>query len=96
MEDSKSGVSLEGAVDLCPKIVQFPQLELLGLMCVPPLGSDSVNRFRALAALEVRLRAYSKGMLSMGMSGDYVAAIAEGATHIRVGTALFGLRAALL
>ena len=64
----------------------------MGLMCVPALGGDVAVQFRALAALGETLRAYTRGMLSMGMSGDYATAIAEGATHIRVGTVLFGPR----
>lgn len=93
-EETKSGVSMGEAGDLCQKLVQFPQLELLGLMCVPPLGTDPAHHFRALAALGERLKPYSQGMLSMGMSGDYASALAEGATHIRLGTVLFGPRIA--
>jgi len=93
-EGTKSGVSPEEAPVLCEEIALHPELKLLGLMCVPPSGEDPVARFRALAALERGLRPYSQGMLSMGMSGDYASALAEGATHIRVGTALFGSRGA--
>ena len=60
-----------------------------GLMCIPPEGQDSTPHFRALAALAGR-----NGLagLSMGMSGDFEAAVAEGATHVRVGSAIFGAR----
>ena len=60
-----------------------------GLMCIPPEGTDPIPHFRALRAM-----AEANGLpgLSMGMSGDYEAAIHEGATHIRVGSAIFGAR----
>jgi pyridoxal phosphate enzyme (YggS family) len=91
-EETKSGVSPDEAKVLSEKISQYPALELLGLMCIPPAASDPTVRFRDLAALERRLRPYSQGMLSMGMSDDYATAIVEGATHIRVGRVLFGPR----
>jgi pyridoxal phosphate enzyme (YggS family) len=91
-EETKSGVSSEEAVHLSDKIGLCPKLDLLGLMCIPPLGVDPSARFRELAALERQLRPQTQGKLSMGMSGDYAEAIAEGATHIRVGTVLFGPR----
>ena len=64
-------------------------LPLKGLMCIPPEGEDSTPHFRLLARL-----AQANGLsgLSMGMSSDFEAAIAEGATHIRVGSAIFGAR----
>ncbi len=62
---------------------------LRGLMCIPPLGADPIPHFRTLAAI-----ASEHGLehLSMGMSDDCEAAIAEGATEVRVGTAIFGHR----
>ena len=65
------------------------KLEITGLMCIPPAGEDPVPHFRALAGLAAHLGLKE---LSMGMSGDFEAAIACGATEIRVGTALFGTR----
>ncbi|MCT8331055.1 YggS family pyridoxal phosphate-dependent enzyme [Albidovulum sediminis] len=64
-------------------------LPLAGLMCIPPEDQDSRPHFAMLAALAAR-----NGLagLSMGMSGDFEAAIAAGATHIRVGSAIFGAR----
>jgi pyridoxal phosphate enzyme (YggS family) len=64
-----------------------------GLMCVPPADEDSARHFVALARLAAE---HGLGVLSMGMSGDFEAAIRAGATHIRVGTAIFGAREALL
>jgi pyridoxal phosphate enzyme (YggS family) len=64
-------------------------LPIAGLMCIPPLQGDPVPHFRLLAALGRRM---GLAWLSMGMSGDYEAAIAEGATEVRVGSAIFGVR----
>ena len=65
-------------------------LTVEGLMCIPPQGEDPVPHFRALAMMA---RELGLPTLSMGMSGDFAAAIACGATQVRVGTALFGARA---
>ena len=66
-------------------------LPLVGLMCIPPEDADPVPHFRLLADLAAR-----NGLagLSMGMSGDFEAAVACGATHVRVGSAIFGARGA--
>ena len=66
-------------------------LDIAGLMCIPPAGEDPIPHFRRLKELADAL---GLAHLSMGMSGDYEAAIAGGATEIRVGTALFGARPA--
>ena len=62
---------------------------LIGLMCVPPAGADPAPHFRWLAACAAH---HGLATLSMGMSADYDVAIACGATHVRVGTAIFGAR----
>ncbi len=64
-------------------------LPLAGLMCLPPAGADSAPHFTELAAIAAR-----NGLtgLSMGMSDDFEAAVAHGATHVRVGSAIFGAR----
>ena len=62
---------------------------LTGLMCIPPADGDPAPHFTWLAACAAR---HGLGVLSMGMSGDFEAAIANGATHVRVGTAIFGQR----
>ena len=63
--------------------------KLAGLMCIPPADGDPAPHFAWLAACAAR---HGLGVLSMGMSGDFEIAIANGATHVRVGTAIFGVR----
>ncbi len=65
---------------------------LQGLMCIPPEGLDPLPYFQRLAAMA---DAHGLAVRSMGMSGDFEAAISAGATHVRVGTAIFGARPAL-
>ncbi len=100
-EASKSGVSPEDAPALCESALACPHLEVRGLMAVPPYDVDpekSRPYFRRLAQLRDRLAAqFARPLpeLSMGMSHDYGIAVEEGATEIRVGTALFGPREAI-
>jgi pyridoxal phosphate enzyme (YggS family) len=92
-EESKEGAAPEALPALISAIRDCPNLKLTGLMTMPPWSDDpEVTRpyFRELASL-ARLHGLSK--LSMGMSHDLEAAIEEGSTHVRVGTALFGPRA---
>jgi pyridoxal phosphate enzyme (YggS family) len=98
-EATKSGVEIAGLPALAEKIIELPRLEFAGLMCIPPLLED-VERarpyFRRLRELRDALQAQlgrALPVLSMGMSQDFEVAIEEGATEIRVGTALFGTRA---
>jgi len=91
-EASKSGAAPETLAELMETIRGCPNLRLTGLMTMPPWSEDAeVTRpyFRRLAELA---RRHDLKKLSMGMSHDFEAAIEEGATHIRVGTALFGPR----
>jgi pyridoxal phosphate enzyme (YggS family) len=98
-EATKSGVEITGLAELAKKIVELPRLELAGLLCIPPLFEDVEQvrpHFRRLRELRDALQAQLGGalpVLSMGMSHDFEVAIEEGATEIRVGTALFGTRA---
>lgn len=64
-------------------------LEISGLMCIPPAGEDPAPHFQMLGDLS---RECSTPLLSMGMSGDFETAIKNGATHVRVGSAIFGTR----
>ena len=95
-EASKSGVPLEGVAELAKAIVDLPNLTLRGLMAIPRADSDDHNRaaFRQLAMTLSQLRNTMPSLdtLSMGMSADFGVAIEEGATIVRVGTALFGPR----
>lgn len=96
-EDTKAGLSPDEIPALARKIGEMPGLELLGLMCIPDPElpeSELRGHFKGLRELEEKCRPWSKGRLSMGMSGDFELALAEGATDVRVGTALFGPRQA--
>ena len=92
-EPSKSGVLPEAALELSRAVAALGQLRLRGLMCIP--DKSSAESFARMQVLLNDLNAQSLGLdvLSMGMSGDFEAAIAHGATHVRVGTAIFGARA---
>lgn len=99
-EETKSGVSPEGLPGLAEKLIAVDHLNLAGLMCIPPFleNPDEVRpyfaRLRELnSQLEARL-GKRLPVLSMGMSHDFETAILEGATEVRVGTALFGTRLA--
>jgi pyridoxal phosphate enzyme (YggS family) len=97
-EDSKGGVGFAELPALASAVAALPRLKLRGLMCLPPEEDDPARQRHWFAkvreALE-QLNTAGLGLdtLSMGMSGDLEAAIEEGATLIRVGTALFGPRA---
>jgi pyridoxal phosphate enzyme (YggS family) len=90
-EPQKAGIAPEETAAFLDACRGDWKLEIAGLMCIPPAGEDPVPHFRRLKELADAL---ALPRLSMGMSGDYEAAIAAGATEIRVGTALFGARPA--
>ncbi len=97
-EESKSGIAADDAPSVAAAIAKMPHLRLRGVMTIPPASEDPAEQRRWFAeAREVfeRLKAAhpSVDTLSMGMSGDMEAAIAEGSTMIRIGSALFGPRA---
>ena len=96
-EDSKSGVALDEVPSLARQVAALPRLQLRGLMAIPAPADDLAQQrepFRRLREAYERLK--SDGLpldtLSMGMTHDLEAAIAEGATLVRVGTAIFGER----
>lgn len=96
-EDSKSGVTLEEAASLALEISALPRLKLRGLMSIPAPVTDEAMQRVAFAKLRVLLaqlneQGLSLDTLSMGMSHDFPAAIKEGATIVRIGTAIFGTR----
>jgi pyridoxal phosphate enzyme (YggS family) len=88
-EPQKAGVSLQEAAAFVERCGEAYGLGIEGLMCIPPAEEDAAPHFAALADLAGRLGLPS---LSMGMSGDFEAAIAHGATHVRVGSAILGER----
>ncbi|MCL1940233.1 MAG: YggS family pyridoxal phosphate-dependent enzyme [Desulfovibrionaceae bacterium] len=99
-EAQKSGVDPDALEPLLQSIAAIPELKLQGLMCIPPLadiGEDSRPSFVLLRELRDRMES-GCGLclpeLSMGMSDDFEAAIEEGATLVRIGTDIFGSRAA--
>ena len=97
MEASKSGVAPDELDALAQAVAQLPGLKLRGLMAVPAPSDDVVVQRAPFARLrEMRDRLNRQGLqldtLSMGMSHDFAAAIAEGATIVRIGTAIFGDR----
>lgn len=96
-ESSKSGVSPEALFELAQQVVALPNLVLRGLMCIPEPTDDQAklrSQFHLLAALRDALQqeGITLDTLSMGMSADLELAIAEGATWVRVGSAIFGAR----
>jgi pyridoxal phosphate enzyme (YggS family) len=96
-EQSKSGVSLADAASLARQVAELPRLRFRGLMCLPAIRdtfSEQREPFRRLRELADELRddGLAVDTLSMGMSGDFRAAVFEGSTMVRVGTAIFGAR----
>ena len=100
-ESSKGGCAPRNLLDLWRECAELPQLSVRGLMALPPMSVDaeaSRPYFQRLRELRDELRGEEKGVqstlseLSMGMSNDFEIAVEEGATFVRVGTALFGSR----
>jgi len=96
-ENSKSGVMATDVAELAEQIALLPNLKLRGLMSIPAPRTDLSEQraaFRELAALQESLKTDHPTIdtLSMGMSGDLHAAVLEGSTMVRVGTAIFGAR----
>ncbi|HSI44571.1 MAG TPA: YggS family pyridoxal phosphate-dependent enzyme [Methylophilus sp.] len=96
-EASKSGASGQELLELALNIKQLPHLRLRGLMAIPAPQQDfdaQRDQFRQVRVLFEQLNTHALQLdtLSIGMSGDYQAAIAEGATLVRIGTAIFGSR----
>jgi len=98
-EQTKSGVDPPAVGDLARRILELPRVQLRGLMAIPEPSSDPQQqrlRFRALRELKDALAGAGVALdtLSMGMSDDLEAAVAEGATIVRIGRAIFGERPA--
>jgi pyridoxal phosphate enzyme (YggS family) len=93
-EAQKGGVPPTDVAELARAIRRLPRLALRGLMTLPPNDDDPAKWFVELKALRAHLErdGIALDALSMGMSADFEQAIAAGATHVRIGTALFGAR----
>ena len=96
-EASKSGVAADEVLPLARAVAALPRLRLRGLMAIPEPAADALSQRRAHRALhelfdQLEREDLALDTLSMGMSADLEAAIAEGATIVRVGTAIFGAR----
>ena len=96
-ESTKGGVAPEALPELANAVAALPRIKLRGLMCMPPPQPDAAAERAVFARLRMALQDLNAGglkldTLSMGMSGDFESAIAEGATLVRIGTALFGTR----
>ena len=88
-ELQKSGVLFDEADEFVSDCKSSYNLNIVGLMCLPPIDEDPRNHFSKLADLAKK---FNLNCLSMGMSGDYKVALECGATHIRIGTHIFGER----
>ncbi len=96
-EPNKGGVAPDEVGPLAAAAAELPRVRLRGLMCVPPPQAGPAAERAVFARLRTLLEELNAGghkldTLSMGMSGDFESAIAEGATVVRIGTALFGPR----
>jgi PLP dependent protein len=98
-EATKAGFRPDELISLLPELIRLSNMVVKGLMTIPPPTSDAEQArpyFRRLRELAQRLTQDAPGLsmneLSMGMSNDYVVAVEEGATLVRVGTAIFGAR----
>jgi PLP dependent protein len=89
LEDQKAGIDPRETVAFVARCREVHGLSIEGLMCIPPFEENPGPHFALLKKLA---RECGVGKLSMGMSGDYETAVAFGATHVRVGSAIFGVR----
>lgn len=91
-EQSKAGVAVAELSSLVSQVRELPNLEVVGLMTMPPLSENPESARPFFQSLAAQGKALGLAELSMGSTGDFEVAIEEGATMIRVGTALFGER----
>ncbi len=94
-ESTKTGFSPDVVIEAAHEILGTPGVVLQGLMGIAPQHEDPRRYFRILRGLFESLPGTSQMILSMGMTGDFETAIEEGATMVRIGTALFGARVAV-
>jgi PLP dependent protein len=96
-EPTKQGIEPAELPELAARTAELPRVRLRGLMCIPPPQPDVRSERQVFSRLRLLLKELNAtglelDTLSMGMSADFESAIAEGATHVRVGTAIFGGR----
>lgn len=97
-EPTKSGISIEEAIDLASAVSQLPNINLRGLMTIPPPLNDAREQYQLFLQLKQLMQLLNQQLnlnmdtLSMGMSDDLVPAIKAGATIVRIGQAIFGAR----
>jgi len=93
-DPERGGVAVQGLAMLADQVAATEQLRLRGVMAVAPQGGDPLDHFAVLQAAALRLQAAhpQADWISAGMSGDLEAAVARGATHLRVGSAVLGSR----
>ena len=96
-EESKSGMPVDAVRELAMQVIDLPKLRLRGLMCLPAIREEFEQQRKPFAQLreladELAANGIETDTLSMGMSGDYRAAIFERSTMVRIGTAVFGPR----
>lgn len=93
-DPGRGGVEPAELLSLAERVLEHPTLDLRGVMAVAPIDEDARAAFARLRGLSERLRAVAPAAtaISAGMSNDYAEAIAEGATHLRIGTAITGKR----
>jgi uncharacterized pyridoxal phosphate-containing UPF0001 family protein len=85
-EPQKSGIDYDGASDFVKYCITELGLNIIGLMCLPPFNEKPEKYFRQLKDLS---HLHNLSELSMGMSNDYISAIQNGATYVRIGSAIF-------
>ena len=88
-EDQKSGIHLNEVMSFYKKCIDDLGLNIIGLMCIPPLKGDKNEYYRLMNDLN---KSIGLDELSMGMSSDYLEAISHGATYVRIGSKIFGER----
>ena len=88
-EKQKSGIDIGGLKDFYSTCVNELQLNIIGLMCIPPVNQDSSKYFQKMSLLK---NDFNLQQLSMGMSSDYLEAIKNNATYLRIGSSIFGER----
>lgn len=93
-DTARGGVLLDDAPELAKRILDTPTLRLRGVMAVAPLGAETDDAFAKVREVSEQLQTFAPEATwcSMGMSHDFRSAISQGATHLRIGTAITGLR----